>query len=70
MTANFKQLHSHSGLEKKLMFPKNKVLIDQDFVHLFTPKQAKRFVYNQVEYYRVPIMPFVMKGGVFKNFNK
>ena len=70
MTANFRHLHSHSGLEKKLLFPKNKVLVDKDFLHLFSNKQAEKFVYKQMEYYRVPIMAFVMKGGVFKNFEQ
>lgn len=70
MTANFKRLHSHSGIEKKLLFPKNIVLIDKEYVHLFPSEQVSKNVYNQTEYYRVPIMSFVRKGGVFKNFEK
>lgn len=58
-------LHSHSGLERELRFPKHTVLVDEIYGDLFLVKQP--FVKNKISYYKVPTMEFVNKGGVFKN---
>ncbi len=64
-------LHSHSGLERELHFPKHYVLIDAKFKSLFVDGIVKiePFKYNGILYYKVPIMYFVRMGGVFKNLN-
>lgn len=67
MSYGHTQLHSHSGLERLLNFPKHTVLVDAKYKDLFCEDVIKRFVYNKVEYYQVPILLFVKKGGVFKN---
>lgn len=61
-------LHSHSGLERELRFPKHTVLVDERFGHLFKIKQP--FVRNKILYYKVPILDFVNQGGVFKNLSE
>lgn len=58
-------LHSHSGLERNLRFPKHVVLVDEKYAYMFS--EAKPFSHNNIVYYRVPTMEFVRKGGVFKN---
>ena len=64
-------LHSHSGLERDLKFPKHTVLIDARFVHEFNKFGIKTtpFKYNGVEYYKVNILAFANAGGVFKNLS-
>lgn len=64
-------LHSHSGLERRhrdLVNNKLYVLVDKEFVHLFSFYIP--FKYNGVQYYRVPTYEFVKRGGVFKNLEK
>lgn len=63
-------LHSHSGIEKKLMFPKNIVLVDNKYKDLFVSCKTSKMMYNGIEYLKVPILSFVYKGGVFKPFDK
>lgn len=64
-------LHSHSGLERKLELPKHIVLVDAKFKDMFAGCiDVKRFMYNNIEYYKVPISSFVHKGGVFKNLDE
>lgn len=61
-------LHSHSGLERELKFPKHTVLVDEEYKGLFIEGTIEPFKYNGVNYYKVPILSFVNKGGIFKNF--
>jgi len=63
-------LHSHSGLERFLAFPKHIVLVDAEFEELFPKDVVEPFRYNKVDYVKVPILMFVDKGGVFKNLMK
>lgn len=69
MSQGLNKLHSHSGLERELRFPKHTVLIDAKFKHLFLADTITPFVYNKVEYYKVPVLSFINKGGVFKNLS-
>lgn len=62
-------LHSHSGLERDLKFPKHTVLIDAKFVHLFNKDATIAFRYGGIDYFKVNILQFVRNGGVFKNLN-
>ena len=62
-------LHSHSGLERDLKFPKHTVLIDTQFGHLFHKDTCVPFKYNGVEYLKVNILQFVKNGGIFKNLS-
>ncbi len=73
MSEGLTTLHSHSGLERELKFPKHIVLVDE--IHedeLIGTEQKKsvtfkRFKNGGVTYIEVPIMTFVNNGGVFKN---
>ena len=58
-------LHSHSGLERELKFPKHIVLVDEKYGHLFT--NPIPFVKGGISYCKVSISEFVHNGGVFKN---
>lgn len=62
-------LHSHSGLEKALNFPKHIVLIDASFGSMFNPNVIVPFRANGKDYYKVDILLFVKAGGQFKNFD-
>lgn len=61
-------LHSHSGLERELRFPKHIVLVDEKYGHLF--KKSVPFKHGDIMYCKVPIMDFVKNGGVFKNLSE
>ena len=65
------QMHSHSGLEGALGFPKHIVLVDARFASIFHKNgiNTTPFKHMNVEYIKVPILAFVKCGGVFKNFN-
>lgn len=63
-------MHSHSALERMLLFPKDRVLVDEKYGFLFEDTKKDDFVFNGVRYIRVPIMAFVRRGGRFGNFNK
>lgn len=60
-------LHSHSGLERELRFPKHTVLVDAKFANMFDGEKCVPFVHNRVEYVKVNTLSFANKGGVFKN---
>lgn len=60
-------LHSHSGIEMESKFPKHVVLVDEEYEKMF--RNPKAFVYNNKMYFKVPILEFVEKGGIFKNFD-
>lgn len=70
MSLNIDYLHSHSGLEKILIYPKHYVIVDVKYKKLFGDEYAKTFKYNGITYCRVPTILFVKKNGVFKNFNE
>lgn len=67
MSHGIKQLHSHSEIERDYRFPKDTVLIDKEYLYLFDGEPCKSFFHKKKEYYKVNIITFVKKGGVFKN---
>lgn len=70
MSQSTTYLHSHSGLERELRMPKHLVLVDERFYDMFSDSMTwpVRFKYRNVLYYKVPILSFVYKNGVFKNY--
>lgn len=62
-------LHSHSGLERTLVMPKNKVIIDANFKTLFPLEYVELFKYKGHYYCIVPTILFVKRFGVFKNYD-
>jgi hypothetical protein len=68
MSGKFNVLHSHSGLERELKFKKHVVLVDEEYKHMFLEDTIEKFKYLGKVYYKVPILSFVRKGGIFKNF--
>lgn len=69
MSKGLTQLHSHSGLEGALGFPKHIVLIDARFSHLFVGGMCIPFKHNGIEYCKVETLQFVKNGGIFKNLS-
>lgn len=68
MSNRVNYLHSHSGLERELKFKKNVVLVDEKYKELFEGEPVcQLFVHNKMNYYKVNILSFFYKGGVFKN---
>ena len=63
-------LHSHSGLERTLVMPKSKVIVDAKFKKLFPLECIDPFTYNGIHYLVVPTLLFVKRNGVFKNLDK
>lgn len=65
-------LHSHSGIERENKFPKHIVLVDEKFKDLFSDGAVDlaSFKYRGNLYYKVPILQFINKGGIFKNLDK
>lgn len=63
-------LHSHSGIERELKFPKHLVLVDEKYKSLFLQDTITPFKHNGRLYYKVPVLSFVRKGGMFKNFSE
>lgn len=72
MSQGITQLHSHSGLEGALNFPKHIVLVDAMFASQFHKRGVNTipFKHNGVEYIKVPILEFVKEGGFFKHLDK
>lgn len=70
MSKGLNYLHSHSGLERDLRFPKHIVLVDARFANMFDGEPCAPFTYNRIEYIQVNILSFVHKGGVFKNLSE
>jgi len=70
MNDKFNSLHSHSGIERELKFPKHLVLVDEKYKSLFLQDTITPFKHNGRVYYKVPVLSFVRKGGVFKNFSE
>ena len=62
-------LHSHSGLERDLRFPKRTVLVDAKFAHMFSGEPCVPFRHNGVDYIKVNTLSFANKGGVFKHLS-
>lgn len=69
MSAGHNYLHSHSGLERELHFPKHTVLVDTKYADTFCDCITEPFKYKKAEFLKVNILTFVMKGGVFKNLS-
>ena len=67
MSVGVTYLHSHSGLEKMLNFPKRVVLIDAQYREMFLDCYVEQFTYNKINYIKVPTYAFYKRGGVFKN---
>lgn len=70
MGSIFNKLHSHSGLERELKLKKHIVLVDEEYKNLFIADTIEKFKHNDKVYYKVPIISFVNKGGMFKNFTE
>lgn len=68
MSKKFNMLHSHSGLEREMKFPKHFVLVDAQFKNMFIECNIKPITYGGRTYYQVPTLAFAKKGGFFKNF--
>ena len=64
-------LHSHSGLERDLKFPKHTVLVDASFASTFHMNgiNTTPFRYRGVDYVKVPTLAFLQFGGQFKNLD-
>lgn len=68
-------MHSHSGLEREIKYPKHKVLVDEEYEDVLIDTALKKSIkfnrvkYNNVTYIEVPIMLFVKNGGVFKSLD-
>ena len=69
MSKGFESLHSHSWLERELGLPKNQVLVDAKFIHMFACDKVTPIEYCNVKYFKVPTISFVKQGGLFKNFS-
>lgn len=60
-------LHSHSGLEREMNLPKHTVLVDRKYGYMFLEDNRTLITHKKVDYYKVDILSFVNKGGIFKN---
>ena len=71
MSRGMTVIHSHSGLERELKFPKHYVLVDACFASSFHKygMNTTPFKYLNTEYIKVGILDFVKVGGIFKNLN-
>ena len=67
MSDGHNYLHSHSGIEREMHFPKDTVLVDEKYEDLFGGEPVNKFLYKKKRYIKVNILSFVKKGGVFKN---
>lgn len=67
MSSGINYMHSHSGLERELRFPKDKVLIDKKYGDMFEDALLKPFSHNGHDYFKVNTYIFWKRGGVFKN---
>lgn len=67
MSKGYDGLHSHSGLERDMNLPKNTVLIDKRYGYMFLAENSTMVTHKKIDYYKVNILSFVKKGGVFKN---
>lgn len=70
MSINTNYLHSHSGIEREIHMEKRFVLIDEKFNKMFVDcgTELVPYYYQNKKFYKVPIMAFVNKGGIFRNF--
>lgn len=74
MSTGENRMHSHSGLEKELEYPKRYVIVDKSFRDSFSAKDIlEEFSLiregRKIEYIKVPVLEFIKKGGIFKNLN-
>jgi hypothetical protein len=61
-------LHSHSGIEVEMKFPKHIVLVDEEYEAMFS--NPKPYVYKGKTYMKVSTREFAEKGGIFKYFRE
>ena len=57
-------LHSHSGIEVEMKFPKHIVLVDEKYESMFSWHQ--QYYYKNKMYLKVSTREFAENGGVFK----
>ena len=57
-------LHSHSGIELEMKFPKHIVLVDEKYGNLFS--KSSPYVYKNKTYLKVSTLEFANNGGQFK----
>ena len=71
MSQGIMTLHSHSGLESSLGFPKHIVLVDAQFASMFhkVGVSTTPFKHGGKDYVKVATIAFVKLGGTFKNLN-
>ena len=63
MSHGINYLHSHSGIEKEQDFPKREVLVDEEYLSLFS--NAEPYYYKDKS-----TREFAMRGGRFKCLNE
>ena len=75
MSQGYNFLHSHSGLEREIKYPKHKVLVDEEYEDMLTDGTLKnqikfsRVKLNNVTYIELPVSLFIKNGGIFKNLS-
>lgn len=75
MSNGITYLHSHSGIERTLkdddVVKKRVVIVDEKYEELFggISEHIEHCTICGKKYIKVPILAFVMKGGVFKNLD-
>lgn len=69
-SSSFHHLHSHSAIERAMLFPKNVVLVDEKYADMFSGTETSAYEFEGVRYIKVPILSFIRNGGVFRNFCK
>lgn len=67
MSKGYDFLHSHSGIEAEMKFPKHFVLVDEEYKSLF--KKSTPYIYKGKTYHKVDTIEFVNNGGRFKYLN-
>lgn len=72
MASYIDSMHSHSGLENSLGYPKHLVLVDEKYEDLFLEANIRvvKVSIKNKKYLRVPILAFVKLGGQFKNYTE
>lgn len=61
-------LHSHSGIEVEMKFPKHIVLVDDEYAAMFS--YTEPYSYRGKMYAKVSTREFADKGGIFKYFRE
>lgn len=69
MSTGLTKLHSHSGIERELKFPKHTVIIDTEYANLFPEEALTPLKFYNRDYFKVDVLLFVNAGGIFKNLS-